>query len=245
MPDPQDSAVLEAAETLVILRAILSGRSEDHEVCRGLFAAPLCWAIDAFGLFSEGVFDRAARILPYRDSGSRSSEEIWMADPSLQLCYLRAWAVAYPGTLKGIGHLSESRIVNAVDALLRGAAAPELDENGVMAGVPWPKPTFRGKWGPATPSVRRYGMPRARSGELKAQWGSSADAGTDLFFCGGDGVGGSDRALLHYALSCPRFAGPMGDGAYEPSLIEELVLRGYDPQTLRFSIRKREPVIIP
>ena len=82
------------------------------------------------------------------------------------------------------------------------------------------------------------GTPRARSGQIKCQWGKLADADPDLVLCWGDGTAKADANLLHHALSSKDYS-PM-DKTWHPSLLEELEARGYDLATLKISVEKKK-----
>jgi len=59
----------------------------------------------------------------------------------------------------------------------------------------------------------------------------------DVIYHSGDGVPRCDRTLLHWVMGSKRPPAKPGD-AWERSFIEELIARGYDISTLRFSINK-------
>lgn len=80
----------------------------------------------------------------------------------------------------------------------------------------------------------RRRMPRAKPGELKAQWGDSREQGEDIYLAHGEGIHRSDAHLLYGAL-CTTY----GSALVERSLIDELERRGYDITTLKFSIQKK------
>jgi hypothetical protein len=91
--------------------------------------------------------------------------------------------------------------------------------------------------------VKRWRAPKAKPGELKAQWGK-VEGEVDLCFAwGGAGATKSDSALLQQVLAnkryLPSFKGPLGTYETENSLVEELEARGYDITTIRFSIQKK------
>jgi hypothetical protein len=79
-----------------------------------------------------------------------------------------------------------------------------------------------------------------KPGELTARWSKRE---SDLLLAwGGDGATSSDGALLSDALSGKRLAPSLKNyPGYDvlPSLIDELKARGYDVETLRFSIRRK------
>lgn len=98
---------------------------------------------------------------------------------------------------------------------------------------------------------KRYRRFRAKPGQLRAGWGKPDEHnGPDLCYAWGEGVKHQDGNLLHWALSEKRattnWAAPLGSPrfmwtTYEDSLIEELIKRGYDITTLKFSIQKKKP----
>ncbi len=82
--------------------------------------------------------------------------------------------------------------------------------------------------------------PSVKPGQLHMYWGREARGERpDVIYHSGDGVSRRDRALLHYMLGSQRleFNGEKGYD-FAPSLFDELVARGYDLTTLRFSIAK-------
>lgn len=85
--------------------------------------------------------------------------------------------------------------------------------------------------------MKRYREPKAKPGELKAQWGKLKYDRPDLCYVWGEGVPKCDASLLDYALTGKRHH-PMDD-SWSPGLIEELEKRGYDITTLKFSIQKK------
>jgi hypothetical protein len=87
---------------------------------------------------------------------------------------------------------------------------------------------------------RRYGPPRPRPGQLKAQWGSIEGETPCLVYAGGEGTAREDRAFIHYLLTSINWMGPLHDKwAFEPSFLDELTARGYDITTLKISIEKK------
>jgi hypothetical protein len=78
---------------------------------------------------------------------------------------------------------------------------------------------------------------RPSAGELRATWGRQAYGDGDVCYVWGDGVDRGDHGLLHRWLSLGHF--DHATNQISPSFIEELIARGYDISTLRFSIRKR------
>ena len=93
-------------------------------------------------------------------------------------------------------------------------------------------------------SRSKFGTPRAREGELKLQYGHSADDGDGLFYIRGDGVAKADAHMLHDVVSRrqnpSQFALAVGhDSDPEFSFLEELDRRGYDITTLKISVQKK------
>lgn len=102
---------------------------------------------------------------------------------------------------------------------------------------------------------RKKRLPRARPGELLAAWstkneyGWSRDFGVkgDLIYDGGTGVHPGSQRFLHNVLSSKRCRLNLDQPErsypviYDNSILEELVARGYDITTLRFSIQKKAP----
>lgn len=83
---------------------------------------------------------------------------------------------------------------------------------------------------------KRYRRPKLQSQEIKLQKGK-VDGCVDMCIFYGDDVPGCDRALIIYYLCSNNINYKGGE---IKSLLEELELRGYDLDTLRFSIRKKE-----
>ncbi len=81
------------------------------------------------------------------------------------------------------------------------------------------------------------GVPRAREGQIKAQWGKLADCDPDIVLAWGDGASKSDAHLLHNLISSPRFI-PFSN-EWEKSFVKELEERGYDITTLKISVEKK------
>lgn len=78
---------------------------------------------------------------------------------------------------------------------------------------------------------KRYGTPRTKPGQIKVQRGK-LDAAIDICIYYGEGVPRCDRALIFNKLGS-------GSSYREKSFFEELEARGYDLDTLRFSIEKK------
>lgn len=64
----------------------------------------------------------------------------------------------------------------------------------------------------------------------------------DVCIFSGDNIPGCDRALLFNALCHERYVLSLNSLKYEPSrsLIDELELRGYDLDTIKFTIEKKK-----
>lgn len=83
---------------------------------------------------------------------------------------------------------------------------------------------------------KRWRAPKAKPGQLKAQWGK-VDGMDDLCYAHGDGVPRVDARLLHNALTAERYQA--FDNTWSLSFCDELEARGYDLTTLKFSIEKK------
>jgi hypothetical protein len=91
--------------------------------------------------------------------------------------------------------------------------------------------------------MKRLRAPKAKPGELKAQWGKLPHDGPDMCYAWGPGIGSCDAHLLHNLLnrqplehdyeSRDRFP-----YKYGKSFMDELKERGYDITTLKFYVRK-------
>ncbi len=89
---------------------------------------------------------------------------------------------------------------------------------------------------------KRLRAPRAKPGELKAQWGKLPHDRPDICYVWGDGISKADSHLLHNVLTGRRLRiGFIGEEQHviDPSFMEELETRGYDITTLKFSISKK------
>lgn len=73
---------------------------------------------------------------------------------------------------------------------------------------------------------------RRNEGHNLGAWG-------DVEYDWGDGCSKSDGHLLHAVVNSPRHWVGFEGAKVNPSLLEELVSRGYDITTLRFSIAKK------
>ncbi len=85
---------------------------------------------------------------------------------------------------------------------------------------------------------RRVRVPKPKPGVLEARWGkaSRGDEESIVYVHGGGGSSKPDGRILCRALEDLH----VHDGR---SLAEELLARGYDLTTLRFSIKLREPPV--
>ena len=91
--------------------------------------------------------------------------------------------------------------------------------------------------------MKRLRRPKLKDGELRMYWGTEPhDKTPDVILAWqGDRMMKRDTNLLHYFL-CSRHPNPHVEPIFSemnPSLIEELVARGYDLTTLKFSIMKK------
>ncbi len=90
--------------------------------------------------------------------------------------------------------------------------------------------------------TRRRRPPRMIDGRLSVAWAYTRDEGADLYVVGGDRTRSADRHLIIGAFTSEpirmRMTGSGFDHVYEKSIAEELIDRGYDITTLRFSIDK-------
>jgi len=84
---------------------------------------------------------------------------------------------------------------------------------------------------------RRYRAPKARRGQLKAQWGKLPGDSPEIIYAWGDGCHRGDGGLIHSMLTSPIYH--FFDHRYGPSYLEQLEERGYDITTLKFSIEKK------
>ncbi|MCB1757520.1 MAG: hypothetical protein KDJ38_18505 [Gammaproteobacteria bacterium] len=85
--------------------------------------------------------------------------------------------------------------------------------------------------------MKRYRTPKARPGQLKAQWGKLPEEAPDLVFCWGNGISRCDGSMLHSFLDGKRY-NPIRK-IYENSFLDELQERGYDITTLKISVEKK------
>ncbi|BAQ84260.1 hypothetical protein [uncultured Mediterranean phage uvMED] len=88
---------------------------------------------------------------------------------------------------------------------------------------------------------KRYRRPKVQEGQIKFQKGK-IDGESDMCIFYGDNVPSCDRALIMNIFCSKRLQ--MGSKLlsryeFDPSLIDELEKRGYDIDTLKFSIEKK------
>jgi len=76
-----------------------------------------------------------------------------------------------------------------------------------------------------------------KDNELRAGWGKEPYEEPDICVTHGFGCNRVDSSLLLSALCNPR--NRFMSDKQDPSLVEELIKRGYDIETLRFSIKKK------
>ena len=92
--------------------------------------------------------------------------------------------------------------------------------------------------------AKRYRKPKLKDGELRIYYGKVPHESPDVVLAwqGAPSMRG-DTALLHYYI-CSKRPDPHKLPIFsvmQPSLIEQLVARGYDLTTLKFSIMKKDP----
>lgn len=87
---------------------------------------------------------------------------------------------------------------------------------------------------------KRYRRPKTVEGEIKFQKGK-VDGEVDMCIFYGDNVPRWDRALVLNMLCSERQHTDLSTcrPKFTPSFIDELEARGYDLETLRFSIKKK------
>lgn len=86
--------------------------------------------------------------------------------------------------------------------------------------------------------MKRYRRPKVIEGEIKMQRGRIDGDDPDMCIFYGDEVPKCDRALVMNTLCFETYNHLTR--ATKPSLIEELERRGYDMDTLKFSIKRLE-----
>jgi hypothetical protein len=87
---------------------------------------------------------------------------------------------------------------------------------------------------------KRYRRPKTKDGQIIVRRGK-IDGDVDMCIFYGDGVPSCDRALVLNVLCSPRQRTDLSTmrPVFDPSLMDELEKRGYDIETLRFSIQKK------
>ena len=88
---------------------------------------------------------------------------------------------------------------------------------------------------------KRWRAPKPRPNELRILFGKLPNDSPDILYVWGEGTSRADSRLLHYMFSSKRYA--PGSFEAEASFIEELEKRGYDIETLKFSIQKCQPAV--
>ena len=83
--------------------------------------------------------------------------------------------------------------------------------------------------------MKRYRRPKVIEGQIKFQRGR-LDGGVDMCMYYGDNTPKCDRNLVMNTLCFNQY--DFVNRKSKPSFIEELELRGYDLDTLKFSIKK-------
>lgn len=90
--------------------------------------------------------------------------------------------------------------------------------------------------------MKRFRKPKMKDGELRMYWGKLPHDNPDVVLSWqGDRSMKCDTALLHYVVCSPKPSlthMPLFS-KMELSLIDELIARGYDITTLKFSIQKK------
>lgn len=89
--------------------------------------------------------------------------------------------------------------------------------------------------------MKRYRSPKVIEGQIKVQKGK-VDGDVDICIFYGDNVPRCDRALVINAFCSKRQYTDLKtlQPRFDPSLIDELESRGYDLDTLQFSIKRKE-----
>lgn len=87
---------------------------------------------------------------------------------------------------------------------------------------------------------KRYRRPKTKEGQMIIQRGK-IDGEVDMCIFYGDNVPRCDRALMFNAIDGKRMRMNYKTRlpTFDPSLLEELEKRGYDLDTLRFSIQRK------
>jgi hypothetical protein len=96
--------------------------------------------------------------------------------------------------------------------------------------------------------TRRYRSKKVKPGQLIAYYGMADGDGPDVCFAWGEGCSKRDGALLYYHFTRKIKREVYGEEqkknggfpyVFDPSFIEELVARGYDITTIKFSIERK------
>lgn len=89
--------------------------------------------------------------------------------------------------------------------------------------------------------TKRYRRPKVIEGQIKVQMGK-IDGDVDMCIFYGDNVPRCDRALVLNVLGSKRQRTDFSTmrPVFDPSLFDELEKRGYDLNTLQFSIKRKE-----
>jgi hypothetical protein len=85
---------------------------------------------------------------------------------------------------------------------------------------------------------KRYRMPKVKDNELKLQWGKLPKDEPDICVLLGKDIPKCDSRLLMNSFSSKRFH--PNSFEFEDSFLEELEKRGYDIETIKFSIKKKQ-----
>jgi hypothetical protein len=85
---------------------------------------------------------------------------------------------------------------------------------------------------------KRYRAPKTKDGELKIYYGKLPHNSPDIIYSRGNGVPRCDSSLLHLVLGSQRHN--VIDDSWDISLFDELEKRGYDIETIKFSIMKKD-----
>ena len=85
--------------------------------------------------------------------------------------------------------------------------------------------------------MKRYRRPKVIEGQIKMQRGN-VDGAPDMCIFYGDNVPRCDRALVMNTFYFEKY--DTGTREKKPSFISELEKRGYDIETLRFSIERKK-----
>lgn len=81
--------------------------------------------------------------------------------------------------------------------------------------------------------------PVAKDGQLKVQYGKHpGERQFGIVYAWGAGCPKSDMHLIHNAISSERYS--VLNDSWNASLIDELISRGYDITTLKFTIEKKK-----